>query len=117
MMKKKRKSIAINLAVAFFSFVVIFMLPAEVFAAPTSQVPVGDIETSVNTAAEGGYDFIKNIAFWVGTVLVALGFLLLKFKFLDRSGKGSSLILWVLFAVGGIFAAPQIVQWVIDLVS
>ncbi|ECB9830354.1 TrbC/VirB2 family protein [Listeria innocua] len=98
---------------AFFSACLFLFAPTQAFAAKTS----GDIQSSINSASEGVYDFVTGITFWLGVVMIALGFVVMKFKWLDRSGTAGKIILNAIFGIGGVFAAPQIAQFVIDLVA
>ncbi|MDT0067288.1 TrbC/VirB2 family protein [Listeria cossartiae subsp. cayugensis] len=98
---------------AFFSICLFLLAPTQAFAAKTS----GDIQSSVNAAGEGVYDFVTGITFWLGVAMVSIGFLIMKFKWIDRSGTAGKIVMNTLFGIGGVFAAPQIVQFVIDLVK
>ncbi|EAE6299165.1 hypothetical protein BFE06_14145 [Listeria monocytogenes] len=98
---------------AFFSICLFLLAPTQAFAAKSS----GDIQSSVNSASEGVYDFVTGITFWVGVAMVSIGFLIMKFKWLDRSGTAGKIIMSTLFGIGGVFAAPQLVQFIIDLVK
>ncbi|HHP9242025.1 TPA: TrbC/VirB2 family protein [Listeria monocytogenes] len=98
---------------AFFSICLFLLAPTQAFAAKSS----GDIQSSVNSASEGVYDFVTGITFWLGVVMIALGFVIMKFKWLDRSGTAGKMIINAIFGIGGVFAAPQIAQFVIDLVA
>lgn len=106
------KPTIMNLTVAFFSACLFLLMPGRALAKSS-----GDIESSINSASEGVYDFITGITFWVGTAMIALGFLIMKFKWIDRQGKAGSIILAAIFGIGGVFAAPEIAKFVIDLVS
>ncbi|WP_088816424.1 TrbC/VirB2 family protein [Listeria goaensis] len=107
------KPFVFKMTMVFFSVMFILLMPQSVYAAKS----VGDITSSVNTAGEGMYDFLTSIAFWVGTAMVGLGFFILKFKWIDREGKGGKIIINTIFGIGGLFASPQIIQFVIDLVK
>ncbi|MBC1453270.1 TrbC/VirB2 family protein [Listeria welshimeri] len=107
------KPTLMKITVAFFSVCLFLLAPTQAFAAKTS----GDIKSSVNSASEDVYDFITGITFWLGVVMVAVGFVIMKFKWLDRGGTAGKIIISTIFGVGGVFAAPQIVQFVIDMVS
>ncbi|MBC2251129.1 TrbC/VirB2 family protein [Listeria sp. FSL L7-0123] len=98
---------------AFFSICLFLLAPTQAFAAKTS----GDIQSSVNAAGEGVYDFVTGITLWLGVAMVSIGFLIMKFKWIDRSGTAGKIVMNTLFGIGGVFAAPQIVQFVIDLVK
>lgn len=87
-------------------------LPIQAFAKNSA-----DIQSSVNSAGEATYDFFIGIAFWIAVVMVGLGFLILKFNAFDRSGRAQKIIVNALFGVAGLFAAPQIVTFVINLVK
>ncbi|WP_333780108.1 TrbC/VirB2 family protein [Listeria seeligeri] len=106
------KPTIIKIMGVFFVVMLCFLLPDQAWAKSAS-----DIQSSVNTAGETVYNFVTGITFWVGTAMVGIGFLIYKFKWLDRQGKAGSVILGALVGIGGIFAAPQIVQFVIDMVS
>lgn len=114
----KTNPILTKIQLGLMSTLLIVLFPMQTFAAKAQPTkPISDIETSVNTGGEGIYNFITNIAYWVGVAMIAIGFLCLKFKWLDRQGKATTIILSVLFAIGGIFAAPAIIDFVIGLVK
>ncbi|KGL46335.1 hypothetical protein EP56_01730 [Listeriaceae bacterium FSL A5-0209] len=82
-----------------------FLLPHTAFAA-------SQLESSLNTTAETGYNTLKNVSFWVGVFVIALGFFLCFFKGLDKSGTGVKIIIGAVFGIGGIAASPAIAQWI-----
>lgn len=91
-----------------FLFLAIILTPSFIASA-------SDIESSINQAGEGFYNFLLNISFWLGTAMVGLGFVVLKFSWLDRQGNAKRVILSVLFGVGGLAASPQIVTFVREM--
>lgn len=110
--KKQKKQKKHMLKGALLALSLSVFMPIQAFAKNSK-----DIQSSVNTAGEGVYDFVAGIAFWIAVAMVALGFLVMKFGWLDRSGKGGKIILSSLFGIAGIFAAPQIVTFVMNLVK